>query len=222
MTLARPIAVVLSLLIVRVAYADGFADKPSRSIERDEYLDAVERGDAAATRSALKSGRGTPDAFSGFHSLDATPLAVAVLRGHVEVVKVLLAEKANIDAAEHARGLPPGWTLRCAAALHGPALEQLVSVAKAGTTEGCLSEVRFIGAAGRGSVKAITTATFAEGLSLEAAELALSAAVKTGKPEVVKAVIRASRNPALARHVRLEFVADPAVRSALSSNDASE
>jgi ankyrin repeat protein len=54
---------------------------------------AAQRGDVALLRQALNS-NADPDAFQGF----STPLQSAALRGHLEVVRVLVDHKANVNA----------------------------------------------------------------------------------------------------------------------------
>ncbi len=202
------VAFVMAIVAAASAHAETFR------MPKDPLVEAVERGDVAATREALKRRAGSPDflnqEFSGWSAL-----AGAVLAGHTGVVGVLLEAGAKTDAPNVTWGLPDGWNLRCAARLHAPALETALTKAKAPPpTPDCLAEVQLIVAARRGRVKDVSASKFPSGLSLDAARLALQGAVSTGKPEVARAVIDISRNRRLAEHAGV-WVAEPAMRAVL-------
>jgi len=141
-----------------------------------------------------------------------------VSHGHAKVVAVLLQFKADVTLAKHAELFPDGWNLRCGARLHGTAIDAMLAKTRAPPpTTACLTDLKLILAAKKGSEREVRAAKFPDGLSLSAAGLALQYAVASTKPAVVTAVIEVSGNPRLPEHANVPWQrqSDPKMRRAL-------
>ncbi|MDP1916627.1 MAG: hypothetical protein Q8L14_10290 [Myxococcales bacterium] len=203
-------------LLAVILLATSFTARgESIGLRRDAFQEAVDTGNAATARRELKAGVAN---VNRFNHLAGTPLALAVRRGHAKVVAVLLEFKADVTAPENAALFPDGWNLRCGARLHGAAIDAMLAKARASPpTAGCLTDLKLILAAKKGSERDVRAAQFPDGLSLAAAGLALEYAIASEKPAVVTAVIEVSGNPRLPEHANLPFrlAGDPEMRRAL-------
>lgn len=205
----------LACLLVLVTSVTALAETPYFARGDEVFQEALISGDAAVVRTELAAGRGDVDSLG---QAAGTPLAVAVFRGHVKVVAVLLQFKADVTLAQHAELFPDGWNLRCGARLHGTAIDAMLAKAKAPPpTTVCLTDLKLVLAAKKGSEREVLAAKFPDGLSLSAAGLALRYAIASKKPAVVTAVIEVSGNPRLPEHANFPWLVenDPKMRRAL-------
>ena len=152
------------------------------SPEAEAYLDAVRKGDAAAVEKALAAGVAVDTPFR----YNRTALSFAADRGHVEVVRLLLAKGANPDATDSFYNQSSlGWASSPAQTRRPEHAE----VVKLLLDKGAKGRERALGAAiGGDDVRMVQVILDAGGLPPALLNDTLAAAKKDGKTEIATAL----------------------------------
>jgi hypothetical protein len=149
------------------------------------YLDAVRKGDVAGVEQALAAGVAVDTPFR----YDRTALSFAADRGHVEIVRLLLAKGANPDATDsfyHQSSL--GWASQPAQGRRPEHAE----VVKLLLEKGAKGKERALGAAiGADDARMVQVILAAGGLPPALLNESLAAAKKESKTEMVAALEKA-------------------------------
>jgi len=155
------------------------------SPQAEAYLDAVRKGDVAAVEKALAAGVAVDTPFR----YSRTALSFAADRGHVEVVRLLLAKGANPDATDsfyHQSSL--GWASQPAQGRRPEHAE----VVKLLLEKGAKGKERALGAAiGADDLRMVQVILAAGGLPPALLNDSLAAAKKDSKTEMVAALEKA-------------------------------
>ena len=155
------------------------------SPQAEAYLDAVRRGDVAAVEKALAAGVAVDTPFR----YNRTALSFAADRGHVEVVRLLLAKGANPDATDSFYNQSAlGWASSPAQTRR----PEHADVVKLLLEKGAKGRERALGAAiGEDDVRMLQVILSAGGLPPALLSDSLAAAKKDGKTEIVAALEKA-------------------------------
>ena len=155
------------------------------SPQAEAYLDAVRRGDVAAVEKALAAGVAVDTPFR----YNRTALSFAADRGHVEVVRLLLAKGANPDATDSFYNQSAlGWASSPAQTRRPEHAE----VVKLLLEKGAKGRERALGAAiGEDDVRMLQVILSAGGLPPALLSESLAAAKKENKTEIVAALEKA-------------------------------
>ncbi len=149
------------------------------------YLDAVRKGDVAAVEQALAGGVAVDTPFR----YNRTALSFAADRGHVEVVRLLLAKGANPDATDSFYNQSSlGWASQ-PAQTRKPEHAEIVKLL---LEKGAKGRERALGAAiGASDARMVQVILEAGGLPPALVNDSLAAARKDGKTEIVAALEKA-------------------------------
>ena len=153
--------------------------------QAEAYLDAVRKGDVAAVEQALAAGVAVDMPFR----YDRTALSFAADRGHVEVVRLLLAKGANPDATDSFYNQTPlGWASSPAQTRRPEHAE----VVKLLLEKGAKGREQALGnAIGDDDVRMVQVILAAGGLPPALLSESLAAAKKENKTEIVAALEKA-------------------------------
>ena len=153
--------------------------------QAEAYLDAVRKGDVAAVEQALAAGVAVDTPFR----YNRTALSFAADRGHVEVVRLLLAKGANPDATDSFYNQTPlGWASSPAQTRRPEHAE----VVKLLLEKGAKGREQALGnAIGDDDVRMVQVILAAGALPPALLGDSLSAAKKDGKAEIVAALEKA-------------------------------
>jgi hypothetical protein len=155
------------------------------SPQAEAYLDAVRKGDVAAVEKALAAGVAVDTPFR----YNRTALSFAADRGHVEVVRLLLAKGANPDATDSFYNQSSlGWASSPAQTRR----PEHAAVVKLLLEKGATGRERALGAAiGSDDVRMLQVILDAGGLAPSLLNDSLAAAKKDGKTGIVAALEKA-------------------------------
>ncbi|MCK5644078.1 MAG: ankyrin repeat domain-containing protein, partial [Gammaproteobacteria bacterium] len=98
--------VLLALLVICICNSPSFAEKPinkAATIELKILSESMTREDIGKIQEAIQAGADV----NVRNKYGVTPLMMASQNGHVEVVKLLLAAKANVNAVDKTDGVTP-------------------------------------------------------------------------------------------------------------------
>jgi hypothetical protein len=149
------------------------------------YLDAVRKGDVAAVEQALAAGVAVDTPFR----YNRTALSFAADRGHVDVVRLLLAKGANPEVTDsYYKQTPLGWAAQ-PAQTRRPEHAEVVRLLLA---KGAKGAARAFGAAvGAGDARMVAVILEAGDLPRGLLDESLAVAKKDGKTEVAAALEKA-------------------------------
>ena len=175
--MTRPINLLLSLLLLSVL-------QPALAQNRNEELFAAARkGDAATVKSLLERGVDVNTKFR----YGATALSYAADKGHVEVVKILLAHKADLNVKDTFYGATP--IIWAAQKGHAKVVEALLEAGAQGRDDALL-----IGAGG-GALELVKIVLSKGGLKAETLSNALAAAMRNNNAELIELLTKAGAVP---------------------------
>jgi ankyrin repeat protein len=175
--MTRPINLLLSLLLLSVL-------QPAFAQDRNEELFAAARkGDAATVKSLLERGVDVNTKFR----YGATALSYAADKGHVEVVKILLAHKADLNVKDTFYGATP--IIWAAQKGHAKVVEALLEAGAQGRDDALL-----IGAGG-GALELVKIVLSKGGLKAETLSNALAAAMRNNNAELIELLTKAGAVP---------------------------
>jgi len=184
------LAVLPPPIAARQAAAPPAPPKPASATlaptpEAEAYLEAVRKGDVAAVEKALAAGVAVDMPFR----YNRTALSFAADRGHVEVVRLLLAKGANPDATDSFYNQTPlGWA-SSPAQTRRPEHAEVVKLLLEKGAKG--RERAFGSAVGEDDVRMVQVILAAGGLPPALLSESLAAAKKENKTEIVAALEKA-------------------------------